>query len=49
MELNLEFFKHNIYYWLIPCEGIGGSTGVPDARPPKGADSFVSKYKIFET
>ena len=23
--------------------------GVPGARPPKGPDSFVSTYKIFET
>ena len=23
--------------------------GMPDAHPPKGPDSFVSTYKIFET
>ena len=29
---------------------IGGSRGgVPGARPPKGPDSFVFTYKIFET
>ena len=28
---------------------LAGLGGVPGARPPKGPDSFILTYKIFET